>query len=63
MSAAKNILSGLESVIKEATRTGYKKGAKTVLKEFAPHAGRELRKGNGGIMKTYNEINRALKKM
>jgi hypothetical protein len=63
MSAGKQILSGLENVIKEATRTGYKKGAETVLREFAPHAGRELKKGNGAIMKTFNEISRAIKKM
>ena len=63
MSVAKQIFSGLENAIKEATRTGFKKGAEAVLKEFAPHAGRELNNGNGAIMKTYNEIGRAIKKM
>ena len=63
MGAAKQILSGLENVIKEATRVGYKKGAETVLKEFGPHAGRVLQKGDGSIMKTFNEIRRAIKKL
>ena len=63
MSTAKKILNGLEDVIKDATRVGYKKGAKTVLKEFSPHAGRALKNGDGSIIKTYNEIQRTIKKL
>lgn len=63
MGAAKQILSSLENSLKEATRIGYKRGAKAVLKEFGPHAGRALNKGDGSIMKTYNEINRIIKKL
>jgi len=63
MGAAKQILSNLESVIREATKTGYKKGAETVLKEFGPHAGRALHNGDGSIMKTFNEIRRTINKL
>ncbi len=63
MSIAKNIFSGFESAIKEATKIGYKRGAQSVLKEFGPHAGRALRNGDGSIMKTFNEVTRAIKKM
>lgn len=63
MSAAIQILSGLENAIKEATRGGYKRGAETVLKEFGPHASRALRNGDGSIMKTFNEISRTIKKL
>lgn len=63
MSAAKQVLSGLENVIKEATKLGYKKGAETVLKQFGPHAGRALQNGDGSIMKTFNEIRRAITKL
>ncbi|MCC3359718.1 hypothetical protein [Bacillus sp. REN16] len=63
MSTAKKLLSGLETAIKEATKIGYKRGAKDVLKEFGPHAGRALRNGDGSIMKTFNEISKAIKKM
>ena len=63
MSTAKKILNGLEDIIKDATKVGYKKGAKTVLKEFGPHAGRALKNGDGSIMKTYNEIQRTIKKL
>jgi hypothetical protein len=63
MSIAKNIFSGFEAAIKEATKIGYKRGAQGVLKEFGPHAGRALRNGDGSIMKTFNEVTRAIKKM
>lgn len=59
MQPAKQILTGMEKAFKSV----FKSGAKSVLKEFAPHAGRELQKGNGAIMKTFNEVNRALKKL
>lgn len=63
MGAAKKIISNLGNLLKKSTKIGYKKGAETVLKQFAPHAGRALRKGDGSIMKTYNEIIRTLKKL
>lgn len=64
MSIAKKIFSGLEDVlIRNATREGFKKGAETVLKEFAPHAGRALQKGDGSIMKTFNKISRTINKL
>ncbi len=63
MGAAKQILSGLENVIKEATKVGYKKGAETVLNQFAPHAGRALKNGDGSVMKTFNEIKRTINKL
>lgn len=63
MGAAKQILSNLESAIREATKFGFKKGTETVLREFRPHAGRALQKGDGSIMKTFNEIRRTINKL
>lgn len=63
MNAAKQIVSNLERVIREATKVGYKKGAETVLKEFGPHAGRALQKGDGSIMKTFNKIRNSINKL
>jgi hypothetical protein len=67
MSISKNIFSGFEAAINEATKIatkiGYKRGAQDVLKEFGPHAGRALRNGDGSMMKTFNEVTRAIKKM
>jgi len=59
MQPAKQVLTGIEKAFKSL----FKSGGEAVLKEFAPHAGRELKKGNGEIMKTYNEVKRTLKKL
>jgi flagellar biosynthesis/type III secretory pathway protein FliH len=63
MSIAKQMISGLENALKEATKIGFKKGGETVLKEFAPHAGRALKKGDGSIMATFNTVKNQLKKL
>lgn len=59
MQPSKQVLTGLEKAFKAV----FKSGGESVLKEFAPHAGRELQKGSGAIMKTFNEVSRALKKL
>lgn len=59
MSARKQILTEFGNAIQKVTRIAYS----NVLKPLASHAGRELQKGNGGFMRTYNRINRNIKKM
>lgn len=59
MNALNPILKGLEQAFKQS----FKSGGQTVLKEFAPHAGRLLQKSDGSVMKTFNEVTRALKKL
>lgn len=59
MSVPNAILKGLEGAFK----TVFKSGATQTLKEFAPHAGRLLQKGDGTVMKTFNEVSKALKKL
>lgn len=59
MKAEKLIAEGLEKGLKIA----YKAGGEAVRQAFAHDAGRLLRKGDGSVMKTFNEIGRILKKM
>jgi hypothetical protein len=49
--------------MQEAFKGVFKQGGEQVLKEFAPHAGRLLQKGDGSVMKTFNEVTHALKKL
>lgn len=64
MSAIKQSFSDLESSIRErkAIKIGFKMGAEAVLKQFSPHAGRALQKGDGSIMRTYNKVRSAIRK-
>lgn len=55
----KMIAKGLEQAVKVA----YKAGGEVVRQSFAGPAGRALRNGNGEVMKVYNAVGRALKKM
>lgn len=65
MGAAKDLISriGRKAINNRQVKQAYKKGANTVLQQFAPHAGRRLQKGDGSIMKTYNIIRNGLKKL
>lgn len=65
MGAAKDWLAdiGRSAINNKKAKRAFTKGAKSVLREFAPHAGRRLQKGDGSIMRTYNIIRNALKKL
>ena len=55
----KKIVQGFE----RASKVAFKAGVQTAREAFAPEAGRALKNGNGGVMKVYNTLGRALKKM
>lgn len=59
MKPEKMIANALEKGLKIA----YKAGGEAVRQAFAHDAGRLLSKGEGSVMKTFNEVGRALKKM
>jgi len=51
------------AISNKKAKRAFTKGAHSVLREFGPHAGRRLQKGDGSIMRTYNIIRNALKKL
>lgn len=59
MSATNIMLKGFEAAFK----TVFKSGVLETANKFAPHAGRLLQKGDGSVMKTLNDVRRAVTKM
>jgi geranylgeranyl pyrophosphate synthase len=60
-------MSALEKMIgkglEQASKVAFKAGGEAVRQAFASEAGRALKNGNGGVMKVFNAVGRALKKM
>ena len=53
----------LEKGLEQAQKIAFKAGAEAVRQAFASEAGKNLRNRNGGVMKVYNAVGRALKKL
>ncbi len=49
--------------LEQASKIAFKAGGEAVRQAFAEEAGRSLRNGNGGVMKVFNAVGRALKKL
>jgi hypothetical protein len=49
--------------LEQASKIAFKAGGEAVRQAFAHEAGRNLRNGNGGVMKVFNAVDRALKRM